>query len=417
MRISTSEFFRLATQSLVDQQAALGRQQLKIASGREILTPSDDPVGAAQLVAYDNALEAIGQFSRNANRAEGRLGLTEESLAAAVDNLQRVRELTVAASNDTQTNESRAGIAREIRQRLDDLIAIGNTRDANGEFVFAGNQTAVRPFRVDAGSAAGVAYDGDDGQRLVSIDTARQVAINESGRRIFMAAAEGNGRFVTARDPSNTGAAFIRPGDVVDASAYVADSYTLVFDAADPDAVSFSILDGSGAVIDDLDGNPVSGIAYNPGENGQTITSVPGIRFDVSGTPADGDRFGISAAGRQSVFETYNGLVDTLETAVAGPVDTAEFRENIERTLQNLDQSLTQFIEARADVGGRLRVVEDQELLNTDRELQYEGARSRIEDLDYAEAISQLQFQITAFQAAQQSFVRIQGLSLFRLLG
>jgi len=419
MRISTSEFFRLATAGIVEQQAALSRQQLKIASGREILTPSDDPVGAAQIISYDSAIDAIEQFNRNANRAEGRLGLTEESLAAAVDNLQRVRELTVAASNDTQTNESRSGIAKEIRQRLDDLVNLANTRDANGEFIFAGNLTSVRPFRVDTTAAAGVRYDGDDGQRLISIDTGRQVAINESGRRIFMASDEGNGTFVTARGGATSGAAYIGPGDVIDATLWVPDDYTLTFDASDPDAVTFSIADSNGDFLqgDGTFDTAQVDFAYDPGEAGQTITALPGIRFDISGDPDDGDTFTISPAGRQSVFETYNNLIATLEGDVLNASDGAEFREGVERVLQNLDQSLTTFIEARSDVGGRLRTVDDQEAVNTDRELQYEGARSRVEDLDYAEAISNLQFQITAFQAAQQSFIRIQGLSLFRLLG
>ena len=533
MRISTSEFYRIATASLVDQQAALSREQLKISSGREILTPSDDPVGSAQLLAYDNALEAVRQFDRNAGQAETRLGVTESALALASDNLQRVRELTIAASNDSQTNETRGAIAAEIRQRLQDLLSTANSRDANGEYVFAGNQTTIRPFRQEGTAEQGVAYDGDDGQRLISVDAARQVAINESGRRIFMAAREGNGRFVTERnselsarplignggsvsidavtlsdanayvaepyriefldtsappdgvanaydvqvqrdfdgngsfewvtlltdtapadgsadappaysDPTSvseipgltlalsgvpnpgdrilveaptTGNVAISPGTVTDLNSFVDDTYTLVFDATDPDAVSFSILDSSGAVINDAQGNPASNIAYTPGEEGQTVTAIPGARFDLSGTPANGDRFTITPAGRQSVFETYSNLIATLETPVVSDVDSAEFRESIERILVDLDQAFSTVIEARADVGGRLRVLDAQETLNADRELQFDSARSRIEDLDYAEAISRLQFQITAFQAAQQSFVRIQGLSLFRLLG
>lgn len=615
MRISTNEYFRLATQSLVQQQAALSQQQFRLSSGKAILGPSDDPIGSAQLVDINNALEAITQFTRNGERAQTRLGVTEEALKSVTENLQRVRELTVAGANGTQTNETRLAISKEIRQRLDDLVNIANSRDANGEYIFAGNQTGVQPFEFRNDVPGGVTYNGDDGQRLISIDASRQVLINESGREIFMNAPEGNGVFATTRataaaagmasyntggavvsdfsvtdealysgeryrllfldsdtdgvtdqfavqrrsdsdgdgiagwvtdgvpqaytsgatisaipgvefvvtgtptpstvpgavsgnarvvnervtsagefvpgqyavtfsDPAAPGDPFtftvslngvdvpsltdieyipgdagqvvdlggytftltgeppvngdvlqlatgdalliespirgsaaISPGEVTDPGLFAPDSYTIIFDASDPDNVTFDVVDSTGALVDDALGNPISGIAYEPGPEGMTIGLIPGIAFDISGTPADGDRFTIEPAGRQSIFETYANLVDMLGTAVSNPTEQAALQERIERALQNLDQSVGNVIEARADAGGRLRVVEDQISLNADRELQFEGARSRIEDLDYAEAITQLQLQITAFQAAQQSFVRIQNLSLFDIIG
>lgn len=89
----------------------------------------------------------------------------------------------------------------------------------------------------------------------------------------------------------------------------------------------------------------------------------------------------------------------------------------INRTLTGLDQSISHIVETRSDVGGRLGVIESQVSVNEDRALQIESTRSDIADLDYTQAISELQQRLTAFQAAQQSFVRIQKLSLFNFLG
>ncbi len=54
--------------------------------------------------------------------------------------------------------------------------------------------------------------------------------------------------------------------------------------------------------------------------------------------------------------------------------------------------------------------------MNADFDLQYAETLSRIQDLDYTEAISRFSQQQTLLEAAQQSYVRVTGLSLFNLL-
>jgi flagellar hook-associated protein 3 FlgL len=63
-----------------------------------------------------------------------------------------------------------------------------------------------------------------------------------------------------------------------------------------------------------------------------------------------------------------------------------------------------------------LNAVESQESINNALLEQLETTRSSIEDLDYAEAASRLSQQSVTLQAAQQAFVRVQGLSLFNFL-
>ena len=86
------------------------------------------------------------------------------------------------------------------------------------------------------------------------------------------------------------------------------------------------------------------------------------------------------------------------------------------QALQNLDQALGHVLEVRADVGVRMSQVENQLNINEDFTLQLQDSLSDIQDLDYAEAISRLNLQLTALQAAQQAYVKVQGLSLFNYL-
>ena len=61
--------------------------------------------------------------------------------------------------------------------------------------------------------------------------------------------------------------------------------------------------------------------------------------------------------------------------------------------------------------------VETQQNINGNLDLQFNEALSRLEDVDYAEAVSNLTQQRTFLQAAQQSFLKVSNLSLFNYLG
>jgi flagellar hook-associated protein 3 FlgL len=81
--------------------------------------------------------------------------------------------------------------------------------------------------------------------------------------------------------------------------------------------------------------------------------------------------------------------------------------------LTGIDQAMEKVSMARAGVGGRLNALDTQEQVNEDTLLRLDTARSALEDLDYASAISDFTRQMMALQAAYSSFSQMQGLSLF----
>ena len=115
-------------------------------------------------------------------------------------------------------------------------------------------------------------------------------------------------------------------------------------------------------------------------------------------------------AGTQSVFETINDFVIDLK---ANTVGTASANGAF---LDNIDNSLNALLDARTRVGARMNAVDQQRAVNEGIKASMETMLSQIQDLDYAEAIAKLNLQMTGLQAAQQSFVKVQGLSLFNYL-
>jgi len=85
-------------------------------------------------------------------------------------------------------------------------------------------------------------------------------------------------------------------------------------------------------------------------------------------------------------------------------------------TLTRLDSAIDEVLTTRASIGARLNTIDSQRNMNDSFDLLLQQNRSALEDLDYAEAVSRFERQLLALQASQQSFIKIEGLSLFNYL-
>jgi flagellar hook-associated protein 3 FlgL len=397
MRV-TNDTLRMAfLNALETAQRRLADTQNQVSTGRRINKPSDDPLAAARIGQLDASLARLDQYQANGIVARNQLGLEEEALASVIDNLQRVRELAINANNATLDNSNRAAIAAELRQRLDGVLALANTTDASGRFLFAGFSEGTQPFVV---TAAGVAYNGDQGQRSVQVSDERLVAVNDSGAAVFQRIPSGNGSFTLAADAGNTGTGVLGAGTIVNPALYVSDSYTIEFLSP----TSYEVRDGGGGLV-------VAG-AYSPGQSVEFL----GVNIAMTGEPAPGDVFTVTPSASQDVFTTLNELITALETPVTDPASRALLNNRVGQLLVDIDQATGRMIEVRSEIGARVRALDQEVSLNEGFTLQLTETLSEIRDLDYAEALSLLSQQLFGLEAAQQTFARTAGLSLFRFL-
>jgi flagellar hook-associated protein 3 FlgL len=399
MRISSQSIRDLFVAQLGRQQAGLSKVQLQISTGLRFNRPAEDPVAASQSLDLQRAIDQNDQFQTNAGLAASRLKLSESTLSAVGDNLQRLRELAVQAANATETSETRRMISTEVRQRLDALLQLANIQDGNGQYLYAGYSTGVRPF---AQTPTGYQYYGDQGQRLVQIGPGRQIADSDSGAAIFQLVRNGNGTFIAAPAAANVGSGVIGARGVGDLSQWDADTYRIVFTGPS----TYDVLDSTGTSV------PGAAGTYTPGQD----IAFRGIQIAIEGAPAVGDEFTVSPSVHQDMFSMVQGFVDALAMSTNTPRGLATFKNAMNAAIEHLDQSLGNLVQARADIGGRLQAIETQQTTNTDLGLQLKTTLSDTRDLDYSEAITRMNQQLTSLQAAQASYVKVMGLSLFNYL-
>ncbi|HEU4618973.1 MAG TPA: flagellar hook-associated protein FlgL [Gammaproteobacteria bacterium] len=397
MRISTADLFRSGILQMGRLDTRLADVQRQLSSGKRITRASDDPSGAVQALELRGRGAAVEQYARNANAAASRLQQEEGALGDIESALQRVRELAVQAANATQTDDSRASIARELRQISDGLLDGANARDANGEYLFAGLRSASAPFVRDAGGR--VAYAGDAGQRRVALSPSRSVAVGDSGSEL-MTVPRGNGVFAVVAAAGNAGTGTVTQATVADPASVGAESFTIVMTSAS----GYEVRDAANAVVG-------TGV-YAPGAS----IDVGGRLIVIEGAPAAGDSFAVGPAGAASIFDVVDELAAALETPATGPFERARLQQSTGDALQNLDQAIGRVLDLRTAVGARLNTIDGQTAANDAQQVQLKDALSRVEDLDYAEAISRFQLQQTALEAARQTYVELGRSSLFDFL-
>lgn len=301
MRISTQQIYQRGVDAMLDQQTKLFKTQMQLATNLRFLSPADDPVAAAQVLGLSESISITEQYRSNSAAAQARLNIEESALGGVANALQRVRELAVRGNNGTMSAQERNAIALEVRQIIDEVQGLANTKDSSGEYIFGGYKSLAVPF---SNNGAGTfTYAGDQGQRQLQISPTRQVAVSDSGLDVFMKI-----------------------------------------------------------------GN-------------------------AAGT------------GYQDVFTTLHTLATDLEANAPNS-----------NSITDIDNAIDNMLGTQARIGARLNTIDREEQANAAYSLQLETTRSSIRDLDVAQAASDLSRQSAVLEAAQLSFIKIQGLSLFNYL-
>ncbi len=414
IRVSTSMIFNAGVKAINTQTATLLHLQQQVASGRRILTPADDPVGAARALEVTQAKDVTAQYAINHDNAKSALGLEEAQLTSVNGIMARLKELTVQAGNGALSASDRRGVAVELRARFDELLGIANATDGAGQYLFAGYMGSTKPFgaSIDAmiqNPTLEATYQGDDGQRRLQVSATRFLEIGDSGNDVFMRIKNGNGYFATDYAAGNAGTAVIDAGNVTNTAAWNAlvDKNLSVNFTVSGGVTSYDIVDGLGTTL-------LAGGVYQA--NQPIVIPGAGASITISGAPAGGDSFSLAPSTSQSLFRTLANLVGALENGPTGAGSQARYSNEIGLALTNLDQANDNILRVRAAIGSRLNEIDSLSSVNQDLQLQYQQTLSNLQDLDYAKAISDLTRKQTDLEAAQKSFMRVSQLSLFNYL-
>ena len=180
MRVSTSQLFASNLAGITRLNSELAKVQQQLATGTRIQTASEDPAAATQIVDLNRTIDRNEQFKINGDFASNRLSISETVLGAVDTEINRVEGLIIGAIG--QDVNSRQQLGKQLRDELSVIVGLANTRDGNGDYLYAGHDVNTKPFD---DSGANVTYTGDAGQRSIQIAADRRVTDGNSGEEVF----------------------------------------------------------------------------------------------------------------------------------------------------------------------------------------------------------------------------------------
>ena len=322
MKISTNLMFERATTQMTSSQTNLAKSQAQLAQGKQIINPSDAPDQASTVQRLKSILSRQDSYQAALNSVQNRLQGEDSALQSVSDLLIRAKEVAVQANNDTLSPDNRRALGVELQGLRDQMLSLANSKDASGNYLFAGSRSTMPPFVSNAGGSP--QYVGDQTRMRVMVGENRSMQINRSGTDVFTPINR------TSPSGNTSGVGFFN-------------------------------------ALDDL---------------------IQAVNNSEEPTPS--------------------GL-----PAVTQPMTQ---HEKMQRGLGDLDQMLAGLTSAQASVGSGLKGIDQQQSVIEDTVLNIKSTLSSVEDLDYTSAITKMNQQMMALEAAQSSFVKISQLSLFNFI-
>ena len=363
--------------------------QEKVSSMKKINKISDNPIDAGKIYDFTSALNKIEQFERNVSYAQSIGALQDKTLQSASDILTRIKELAVSqAGSANATAQTRRSAALEIISLRQELLDDANTK-LGARYIFSGFADRTKAFS-DYSSII-IPSPTNVGSPTIEASVTIPIEFNNHSYKI---------NFIS----SST-------FDLIDTTTGTTIYTNQSFSSGDE--IRFA------GIVLKIVNSPTAPVA---GDSFDFSFTLPGAYHGDSGISRveleDSDFIQINLTGEQvfkgvgvdsgmDIFGVVNDLIEALKND-----DTSQIQDSLEA----LDTSSQQILDHLAIVGARTNLYDSIQQRLEDQKYTFELLKSNYEDVDLAEAITELTKSQTAYQAALGTSAKISQLSLLDFL-
>ncbi len=184
MKISTRLLFDRGSSQMSNVQSQLTQSQAQLAQGKQIINASDAPNQAATIQRLKSILNKQDSYQSSLNTIKARLQGEDSTLQNVSDLLVRAKEVAVQGANDTLNAGDRKALATEMQALRDQMLSLANTKDSNGNYLFAGSRVKQPAFVETVNGSP--EYRGDQTRMNVRVGDQRSIPINRTGTDAFV---------------------------------------------------------------------------------------------------------------------------------------------------------------------------------------------------------------------------------------
>lgn len=403
MRVTTNMSYQSSMRALQKASERLDKASEQMTTGDKFATAGEDPTGMAQKLSLTSKITAFQQYSVNGSLLDSSLTLEGTILDSVTTNLQSAYTLTQKSVNGAMSDSDKKSIASELEQLQTQLYDLMNSKNADGEYIFGGNQSQTQPFvKNDVGDYE---FKGDTGQRMIQVAPSVQIAANDSGLSVFQQVA-------TRRTVSSATATDLTIG--VSSQSEFDSFFRNKYDFKIPANNQYKISTTASPDQYQITGN-----------NGYTQTGdyIPGEAINFNGvsltmTAAAGSgpaqQFTLDAPTNDNVLNSLNKMIEALKNSSA--LTEEEWTSTVANVQTHINNTLDRVGITQGAVGGRQNNLDQVLTSNASLEVIATEARANVAEIDIYEAISNVSQQENALTMAQQAFSKVHSSTLFDYL-
>jgi flagellar hook-associated protein 3 FlgL len=162
--------------NLARQSAQLMETQMKLASGKRINKPSDDPGGMGKVLDYRTTLNTIEQYRENILTAKTRVEFSESILGEIGDFIEQAKDIATNPGGD-----NKIAFVQQVENIREQVLGLANQRYGDS-YLFSGHLSDTPPF----GGTSPYAYNGDGGSHQVMVGEGITIQVEADGSQMFI---------------------------------------------------------------------------------------------------------------------------------------------------------------------------------------------------------------------------------------
>ena len=421
MSVSTTRFFDNNSALFSKLNDELKSLQGQVGTGQADLNLTENIGDISKLSAAEEKKSETSQFLANSQRAQSDLEFLDVAFDRLQNSLIRLQELAVESANDTLLPEERQSFAQEVQMIKLEILNVANQKDTFGNNLFGGISGVAIPF--DINSKGKVTYLGSSLAKELQVTEALAVKQNFSGFDVFNNIRNQDGSFSIFEvvDDLISSLEIDLNSNVSSNIFNNSDSAVIKLPSTGPEGrmeLSLNVDDIQIDIDDVFYGNDFSELV----ENINSYTADTGLTASLLGDNQillEGDVHSL----KLSNFTYYGDDVEQPSIEILSEKDGTILQNISQNALKssNITERITDvfehFASKRAEVSANSRRAQDSEIALQDLMVTLEEDISEIRDADLANIITQLEFLMTQKDAAQATFTRVTGKTLFDLIG
>ncbi len=414
MRITFNTVNRHTQYVISNRYGDLTKLQKKLATGKELMRPSDGPVDVANVLNLKTQGRQLEQYNKNMDDGRAWMEITDTTMVSMNNVIQRARELAIQGDSDTLSVQQRKYLAEETEQLTRQTMALINTK-YKGDYIFSGSQVKLPPLPM-------MRSEGDSNQNYTEL---KMSYFDGSG------AAIGSTIQIMSTEESDNLTDHLPMKNMIPGTLELQGAGGLgVLEEGTDYSIDYKngkITLLTAAAVTELAKDFTPHATINPGGSNYDPSQLV-MNFEYAGESRDlyGDKIntnsdifreiesGVSVAINTSYYDLHadpnTDIVSSLIQLGSALINNSQ--TDIRSSIDNLDISFDQILSAQSVNGAKINLVETTTDRNTTQQINVEENRASLEDADYADVVTDYSVAQTVFNAALQSTAQIMQTSL-----